>query len=49
LNVSVTTKAGQVTLGGSVLSAAEKQLAIETARNIRGVQAVEAAGLSIAG
>jgi osmotically-inducible protein OsmY len=48
LNVSVTTKAGQVTLGGSVLSAAEKQLAIETARNIRGVQAVEAAGLSIA-
>ncbi|MDO9625895.1 MAG: BON domain-containing protein [Pseudomonas sp.] len=48
LNISVTTKAGQVTLGGSVLSEAEKQLAIETTRNIRGVQAVEAAGLSIA-
>ncbi|WP_324732695.1 BON domain-containing protein [Pseudomonas paeninsulae] len=48
LNISVATKAGQVTLGGSVLSKAEKQLAIETARNIRGVRAVEAAGLNIA-
>jgi osmotically-inducible protein OsmY len=48
LNISVATKAGQVTLGGSVQSEAEKQLAIETARSIRGVKAVEAADLSIA-
>jgi osmotically-inducible protein OsmY len=47
LNISVATKAGQVTLGGSVQSEAEKQLAIETARSIRGVKAVEAADLSI--
>jgi osmotically-inducible protein OsmY len=47
LNISVATKAGQVTLAGSVKSEAEKQLAIETARNIRGVKAVEAADLSI--
>jgi osmotically-inducible protein OsmY len=49
LNISVVTKAGQVTLGGSVLSQAEKQLAIETARNIRGVQSVKAAGLKVTG
>lgn len=48
LNISVETKAGQVTLGGSVQSEAEKQLVVETARNIRGVRAVEAANLSIA-
>ncbi|WP_372873994.1 BON domain-containing protein [Pseudomonas sp.] len=49
LNISVETKAGQVTLGGSVLSQAEKQLAIETARNIRGVRSVKAAGLKVTG
>jgi len=48
LNISVATKGGQVTLAGSVQSEAEKQLAIETARNVRGVRAVDAADLSTA-
>ncbi|MGA6176204.1 BON domain-containing protein [Delftia sp. zbq_16] len=49
LDISVETKAGMVELGGSVLSAAEKELAIETARNIRGVRGVDADALRIDG
>lgn len=49
LDISVTTKDGQVSLGGSVSSSAQKQLAIETARNIRGVRGVNADALSVAG
>lgn len=49
LDISVTTKDGQVSLGGSVSSSEQKQLAIETARNIRGVRGVNADALSVAG
>lgn len=49
LDISVETKAGMVALSGSVLSAAEKELAIETARNIRGVRGVDADALRIDG
>ena len=49
LDISVTTKDGQVSLGGSVSSDAQKQLAVETARNIRGVRGVNADALKIAG
>lgn len=49
LDISVETKAGMVELSGSVLSAAEKELAIETARNIRGVRGVNADALRIDG
>jgi len=47
LNISVATKEGLVNLSGTVLSNAEKQLAIETARNIRGVRGVDADALRI--
>lgn len=47
LNISVVTKEGLVNLSGTVLSNAEKQLAIETARNIRGVRGVDADALRI--
>ena len=47
LNISVDTQKGMVSLSGSVLSNAEKQLAIETARNIRGVRGVDADALRI--
>jgi osmotically-inducible protein OsmY len=47
LDISVDTKNGQVSLSGSVLSGAEKQLAIETARNIRGVRGVTAKQLRV--
>lgn len=49
LDISVDTKAGMVELSGSVLSSAEKELAIETARNIRGVRGVNADALRIDG
>jgi osmotically-inducible protein OsmY len=49
LDISVTTKDGQVSLGGSVSSDAQKQLAVETARNIRGVRGVNADALKVAG
>ena len=47
LDISVDTQKGMVSLSGSVLSNAEKQLAIETARNIRGVRGVDADALRI--
>lgn len=47
LDISVDTQKGMVSLSGTVLSNAEKQLAIETARNIRGVRGVDADGLRI--
>jgi len=49
LNISVQTQGGMVTLGGTVLSAAEKALVVETARGIRGVQGVEAGDLRVEG
>ena len=48
LNISVDTQKGMVSLSGSVLSNAEKQLAVETARNIRGVRGVDADALRVA-
>jgi osmotically-inducible protein OsmY len=47
LNISVDTKNGKVSLSGNVQSKAEKQLAIETARNIRGVRGVDADALRV--
>jgi len=47
LDISVDTKKGMVSLSGSVLSNAEKQLAVETARNIRGVRGVNADALRV--
>jgi len=47
LNISVQTQDGVVTLSGVVASAAEKDLAIETARNIRGVREVQAEALRV--
>lgn len=48
LDIKVKTKNGQVTLSGQVNTAAEKELAVETARNIRGVTDVNAADLNVA-
>ena len=47
LDISVETKGGLVYLSGSVASSAEKQLATETVRNIRGVRAVNVDGLRV--
>ena len=47
LNISVNTDDGLVSLRGSVLSSAEKRLAVEIARNIRGVRGVDADALRI--
>ncbi|ARS46980.1 BON domain-containing protein [Ectopseudomonas hydrolytica] len=47
LNISVDTEDGLVRLRGSVLSSAEKRLAVEIARNIRGVRGVDADALRI--
>ena len=46
-DVSVDTKAGVVMLTGTVSSAAEKAMAIKTARSIKGVKAVEADHLMV--
>lgn len=45
LDISVDTKDGMVNLSGTVMTKAEKELAIETANNIRGVRGVNADAL----
>lgn len=47
LDISVDTKGGQVTLGGHVATSAEKDLAVEVAKDIRGVQGVNADSLRV--
>lgn len=47
LSITVDTQNGMVNLSGLVLSNAEKQLAVETARNIRGVRGVDADALRV--
>ncbi len=49
LNIAVSTEEGFVSLRGSVLSSAEKRLAVDIARNIRGVRGVDADALRIDG
>lgn len=49
LDISVETDGGVVRLVGNVATAAEKALAVETARNVRGVLDVHAASLKVAG
>lgn len=44
-DISVTTKDGVVTLSGKVDSGAERDLAVELAKNVRGVKSVHAKGL----
>ena len=44
-DISVTTKDGEVTLSGETQSSAEKALAIELARNIKGVKSVASSAL----
>lgn len=46
-NISVTTSEGIVTLTGTLGSGAERELAIELARSIRGVKDVDATGLDV--
>ena len=47
LDISVDTKGGEVTLSGHVNTSAEKDLAVETAENIRGVDSVNADALKV--
>lgn len=47
LDISVDTKGGDVTLSGHVNTSAEKELAVETAENIRGVNGVNADALQV--
>jgi len=47
LNIKVDTKGGMVTLNGVVANYAEKQLAVEITRNIRGVRGVDADTLKV--
>lgn len=49
LDISVETKAGQVQLGGAVATSAEKDLAVEMAKTIRGVRSVNASALKVLG
>lgn len=49
VNIRVDTRDGFVSLSGSVLSAAERRLAVETARTIRGVRGVDADALRTTG
>ena len=46
-DIDVTTKKGVVTLSGKLDSGAERALAIELAKNVRGVGSVESTGLTI--
>ena len=46
-DIDVTTKKGVVTLSGKLDSGAERALAIELAKNVRGVASVESTGLTI--
>ncbi len=46
-DIEVTTQGGIVTLAGKVDSGAERALAIELAKNVRGVKAVHAKGLAV--
>ncbi|QDQ27926.1 BON domain-containing protein [Chitinimonas arctica] len=46
-DISVTTRSGIVTLSGKLNSGVERALAIELAKNVRGVRSVQAKGLSI--
>lgn len=46
-DISVTTTAGIVTLSGTLSSGAERELAIELARSIRGVKEVDASALEV--
>lgn len=47
LDISVDTKGGEVALSGHVNTSAEKDLAVETAENIRGVNSVNADALKV--
>jgi osmotically-inducible protein OsmY len=47
VNISVTSRAGDVTLGGSVDSEQSRELAIEIAQGIRGVNSIDAGGLDV--
>lgn len=47
LDISVDTKDGEVALSGNVNTSAEKDLAVETAENIRGVNSVNADALKV--
>jgi osmotically-inducible protein OsmY len=47
LDLSVETKEGQVTLGGEATSTAERDLAVEIAKDIKGVKGVDAKGVRI--
>ncbi|MBM3117855.1 BON domain-containing protein [Jeongeupia naejangsanensis] len=46
-NISVSTKNGNVTLVGKLDSGAERSLALELAKNVRGVKSVESKGLTV--
>lgn len=46
-DISVSTRSGVVTLSGKVHSGSERNLAIELARNIRGVKSVSSKGLTL--
>jgi osmotically-inducible protein OsmY len=46
-DISVTTNSGIVTLSGRVNSGAERELAVELARHVRGVKSVESENLTL--
>ncbi|MFU8817476.1 MAG: BON domain-containing protein, partial [Pseudomonadales bacterium] len=45
--IDVSTRSGVVTLTGNVATGAERALAIELAKNVRGVKNVNSSGLTI--